>query len=896
MSSCWEAVHATSLRAPTHGVSPPRRASSFARSGWRGGGTAGATLLDVRAAETLRVIRVLGEGSGGVVVEAERRSDSSRREADASKDAATRSAFKILPVEPRRGGEHAGRIRRKGQERPFILDMDAVREASVIAEPWASHPNVLVPTRVFPCIWGKARALCFEMKLMHASLSDVLSPAGRRSVGGGREKKSEWSRGWGGRGGWERLWARAHAHRDREAFASEIAVGVAKALAHVHASGRVHCDVKPANVLVDARGRSVRLADFGICAPIPGARGHPAARRGRSHMRGSHMFTVGFVPPEVDAGCSAFGPETDAWGLGLVALQAMTGASLVSADDEAAGRAFGRAVLAAGGARWREKCKRAGFTSAAIQKVDKTARITPSAFLHRPFAERIGAQGASPEMVDFLRSCLSLAPSARAAPSRLLSHPWLRRADRRSERVPRAVRHVPQSVPPPGRASLQSALCWASVARRVVSWSSDEMRERGLAPQLAALSRMALVARAIRAIRAERDEHRRKTESRSGRAGEGEEEEEEEKEEERKEEEGEEEGRKGKGEQAKAVGRRETGKKEREEGRKKEEEAEVRMLKIEMSAAAALAVSSENAPAIDGRFVHEVIRCAGAPALAVSSCEATALAHPLGQAAMAGPTSAWVAQEIVAESRRRKAAKRTKGRTGDRRRPKTAPEKEQRPADALGDLAPEAALACLALDMWALTGRGSSKPRDAKEGNECEAGEGGKGGEVSGEPNRVTETSAGALVAAIELACAEGGEGGAERAVEEVSGAWAGIDGDATVLEWIVDRAEVAGRALRKFKDETRAVAAEMLAGGKQRARRAARRAEVACRAVGEAARAHRRRRHERGGEGEGGRKSREAGEGKGKGGRKAGKGKGGGFGKRDGDGGGDGELGRVRR
>jgi serine/threonine protein kinase len=89
---------------------------------------------------------------------------------------------------------------------------------------------------------------------------------------------------------------------------------LAEALAHVHAAGIVHRDVKPANVLLGNGGRP-RLADFGISRALDAT---------TATANGCVVGTAAYLAPEQVRG-EHVGPAADVYALGLVLLEALTG-------------------------------------------------------------------------------------------------------------------------------------------------------------------------------------------------------------------------------------------------------------------------------------------------------------------------------------------------------------------------------------------------------------------------------------------------------------------------------------------------------------------------------------------------------------------------------------------
>ena len=93
---------------------------------------------------------------------------------------------------------------------------------------------------------------------------------------------------------------------------AEVGTRLAQALAHVHAAGVVHRDVKPANVLLTPDG-DVKLADFGIAL----------ADGSRVTATRTVVGTAGYLAPEQIRGADA-GPCADVHALGLILLECLT--------------------------------------------------------------------------------------------------------------------------------------------------------------------------------------------------------------------------------------------------------------------------------------------------------------------------------------------------------------------------------------------------------------------------------------------------------------------------------------------------------------------------------------------------------------------------------------------
>ena len=116
-----------------------------------------------------------------------------------------------------------------------------------------------------------------------------------------------------------------HRRRLPPPLTAALGLQLVAALGAVHAAGVVHCDVKPANLLLGADGRLV-LVDFGIAE---GGGVRPAGRED-----GFIVGSPSYMAPELVRG-EAARPAADLWSLGATLYVAVEGRPPFSGEDAA---------------------------------------------------------------------------------------------------------------------------------------------------------------------------------------------------------------------------------------------------------------------------------------------------------------------------------------------------------------------------------------------------------------------------------------------------------------------------------------------------------------------------------------------------------------------------------
>ena len=167
-----------------------------------------------------------------------------------------------------------------------------------------------------------------------------------------------------------------------ERTAANLTRDVASALAHCHANGVIHRDMKLENLLLPTPLlRNVKLADFGMAHSDRG-------------ITTTLCGTPGFIAPEQRTG-RPYGAKVDVWGLGCVLYIMLSGMEpFDAAEDE---QAFERSDAGRGAAgpaplalafperAWRDRSSRSKDLLAKCLTVDPDERIDAATILDHPF-------------------------------------------------------------------------------------------------------------------------------------------------------------------------------------------------------------------------------------------------------------------------------------------------------------------------------------------------------------------------------------------------------------------------------------------------------------------------------------------------------------------------------
>ncbi|KAG2373606.1 hypothetical protein C9374_011895 [Naegleria lovaniensis] len=214
-----------------------------------------------------------------------------------------------------------------------------------------------------------------------------------------------------------------------EAFIKSVMKQLLSALAFIHESGSVHCDLKTSNVFLHSNGQ-VRLGDFNLSRRI-----HPEELGLVQHFS-RNIVTLWYRPPEllVDRhGTSRYGAEVDMWSLGCIFAELLLRAPLFPGVDEIEQLGMIFQILGTPNQRnWPDACKHSTYREHFSNKViPNTLRLK-----FKEFADY------NPHIVDLLEKLLKLDPRERISAKQALNHPWFTQSPQPHESTVTLPSHV----------------------------------------------------------------------------------------------------------------------------------------------------------------------------------------------------------------------------------------------------------------------------------------------------------------------------------------------------------------------------------------------------------------------------------------------------------------------
>jgi dual specificity tyrosine-phosphorylation-regulated kinase 2/3/4 len=209
-----------------------------------------------------------------------------------------------------------------------------------------------------------------------------------------------------------------------------IAKQLLEAIAFMHSSQVIHCDLKPENLLLEPGGfDKVKIIDFGSSCFF-------------GRQKYEYIQSRYYRAPEVILGVP-YGPPMDIWSLACVLIELVAGKAIFPGDDE-------REVLemimeifgAPSAAMLAESARRQKFFDDSLKLIPRKGKRT----------RRIGStslealtQISDRVFLDLIKKCLTLDPASRITATDALNHPWFISKESRVAR-PGTARKLPDLV------------------------------------------------------------------------------------------------------------------------------------------------------------------------------------------------------------------------------------------------------------------------------------------------------------------------------------------------------------------------------------------------------------------------------------------------------------------
>ncbi|CAD5225053.1 unnamed protein product [Bursaphelenchus okinawaensis] len=188
---------------------------------------------------------------------------------------------------------------------------------------------------------------------------------------------------------------------------------------HINSKGVTHCDLKPANLIVDPKLGILKIADFGS-----------ALITHKNQKLESYQVTRYYRAPELVFGTTNFDVYVDRWSCGCILAELIMGKPLLAGKDRID---QGRVII-----------ELLGYPDSEALKAMKVSRPRLSRKSARGVKMMTAGYDMPPEVEDILQKILVYSPNRRMLPSQVISHSYYNEL----RTIPPPIRENGREIPP----------------------------------------------------------------------------------------------------------------------------------------------------------------------------------------------------------------------------------------------------------------------------------------------------------------------------------------------------------------------------------------------------------------------------------------------------------------